>query len=1058
MKIPLKNIFANSIFAGNFARLLTVSLLIVSSSVFANPSVPLLPNVLPAGAKVVAGTVAISSSQTMNSATMNVNQTSQRAIINWDSFNVGKNVQVNFNQPNANAVTLNRVNSATPSMIEGSIRANGQVVFVNPNGITFGKGADINAAGVVATTMDIANKDFMGGKSTFKGNGSGAVINQGKIEANVEHGYIALLAPEVRNEGYLLAIKGVGAVAMASGEQITLDFKGNSLISLKVDVSTYKGLIENKRVVEVDGGLVVLAAGAANQLMGSVIKNTGRIAANSLVNNGGVIELVANTVTQAGKVSANSQSKEGGQVNIVGNDITLATSSQTIATGAQGGGQVNVGLASTQVTGGTQVNTQNPSLPSNLQAEAAIKANAQAASSAKQMAKKVTIQENALIDTSATQAGNGGTIAIWSEVKTTAAGILKSMGGSQSGNGGFIETSSKGHVSLAPTVSINTAGNNKTGKSGTWLLDPIDLTIDSGAANVISAALANNNVTIEVNANTASCPIGSCTQNGSGSLTIASGADILKSGTNLTTLTLSASGIFNLDVIIRSSIAYLNVGSTIAASKVTVQAQSIYSAGIIQTNRYLSNANPGSLGNAMELLGQAIYISGRLSASPLANSGVAGSIKLTANTITLQAGAILQANGDEGGVITLAANDALWSSPTIQANGGNGRGGTLSVTAANDLHFNQALLQANGTTDGGTITLIANQGDLIIQNALIQTNGSTGRGGSIGASASNEVSTDSSTFEASGYTHGGQILIGNDAQHGTLPFALVANLDQYTSFNTAQLDPNPANQQGGFIETSGQTLNMLSSINAGRGGMWLLDPTNVTINATAGTSTGTDPLSFTNQTNISAAQIQTAINSGISVQIIADGTITQSANLSFSIASGSSASLTLDNSSGTAQAITLTGTTTNTGSGDLNLNYFSNGQIKINGAINATSAGKINLVAQTSYATNTLTSCSLGACASIVNGASGSINTKGGYVVMDTTGGAISGTTITPGSILNGPVYLNADINTTTGGGASSGAGGHYSVAASANQASGIGSFEPHAAALNIGGDVNIQL
>ncbi|MBU3617595.1 hypothetical protein ICN20_10220, partial [Polynucleobacter sp. JS-Polo-80-F4] len=70
-------------------------------------------------------------------------------------------------------------------------------------------------------------------------------------------------------------------------------------------------------------------------------------------------------------------------------------------------------------------------------------------------------------------AGNGGAIAIWSEVKTTVAGILKSMGGSLSGNGGFIETSSKGTVALAPTAQINTSATN--GKAGTWLLDPIDL-------------------------------------------------------------------------------------------------------------------------------------------------------------------------------------------------------------------------------------------------------------------------------------------------------------------------------------------------------------------------------------------------------------------------------------------------------------------------------------------------------------------------------------------------------------------------------------------------------
>jgi hypothetical protein len=368
--------------------------------------------------------------------------------------------------------------------------------------------------------------------------------------------------------------------------------------------------------------------------MGSVIKNTGRIAATSMVNNGGVIELVANTVTQAGTVAANSQVAQGGQVNLVGKDITLAKDSVTSATGAQGGGQVNVGLAATQVSGGAQVNARTPSQQTNAQAELSVKANAALALSSKQMARTVTVEQGALLDASATQSGNGGTIAIWSEVRTTVAGTLKSMGGAVSGNGGFIETSSKTEVALASTAQMNTSASK--GKSGTWLLDPIDLTIDAAAANIISAALEHNNVIIEVNANTTACPsVGGCTQNGTGSLTIASGADILKSGTNLTTLTLSASGIFdlnanisgqNLDVVIRASIAYLNVGTSISASTVTVQAQTIHARGAIQTHRYFGGANPGSLGNAIELLAQAIYVSGRLSLSASLPSNAATTV------------------------------------------------------------------------------------------------------------------------------------------------------------------------------------------------------------------------------------------------------------------------------------------------------------------------------------------------------------------------------------------------------------------------------------------------
>ena len=128
----------------------------------------------------MAGQATISQASTATSATMNVNQTSQRAVVNWDSFNVGKNAQVNFNQPNQNAVILNRVTGANASVIEGAVKANGQVILVNQNGVTFGKGSQVDAAGVVASTLDISNKAFMEGKSTFNGNGKGAILNEGK--------------------------------------------------------------------------------------------------------------------------------------------------------------------------------------------------------------------------------------------------------------------------------------------------------------------------------------------------------------------------------------------------------------------------------------------------------------------------------------------------------------------------------------------------------------------------------------------------------------------------------------------------------------------------------------------------------------------------------------------------------------------------------------------------------------------------------------------------------------------------------------------------------------
>ena len=254
-------------------------------------------------------------------------------------------------------------------------------------------------------------------------------------------------------------------------------------------------------------------------------------------------------------------------------------------------------------------------------------------------------------------------------------------------------------------------------------------------------------------------------------------------------------------------------------------------------------------------------------------------------------------------------------------------GGAITLQTTQNQLINNATVQANGTSHGGNIQMSTTQGDINLQSALIQTNGAAGRGGQIAIAATNYTSIESSTVEATGYTQGGTIKVGNDAQNLVLPFSILTNLDANSILNTSQT--NLANTtNGGYIETSGQTINLLSSINAGRGGMWLLDPTSVTISTTSGTSTGTDPLLFTNQTNVSASQIQTAINSGVSVQIITDGTITQSSALAFNVtANGSTPSLTLDTRSGSIQSITtaaITDTSSGTGSG-VTLNIYTAG-------------------------------------------------------------------------------------------------------------------------------------
>jgi len=153
---------------------------------------------LPTNGQVVAGAATINTAGTAAAPVMNINQASQRAIVNWDKFDVGTNSTVNFNQPNAQASTLNRVSGNNPSQIMGKINAPGEVILMNQQGVYFTRDSKLDVGSVVATSHNISNDDYMAGKATYDRNGAtGKVINEGQINTGLG-GYVALLAPEVK--------------------------------------------------------------------------------------------------------------------------------------------------------------------------------------------------------------------------------------------------------------------------------------------------------------------------------------------------------------------------------------------------------------------------------------------------------------------------------------------------------------------------------------------------------------------------------------------------------------------------------------------------------------------------------------------------------------------------------------------------------------------------------------------------------------------------------------------------------------------------------------------
>lgn len=257
---------------------------------------------LPTGGAVVDGSATIIS----NTSSMTINQSSQSAVVNWQGFNIAAGEAVNFAQPDSSSVALNRVLGSDPSNIFGSLTANGQVFLVNPNGVLFGNSASVNVGGMVASTLNISNADFMAGKYNFTGNSTASVQNAGSIHA--DGGYIALLGANVSNAGVLSA--QLGTVALAAGNVITLDVAGDGLLNIAIDEGVMNGLVENGGLIQADGGRVLLSTQAAGSLLQTVVNNTGIIQAQTIQNKDGVIKLLggmqSGTVNVAGTLDASA--------------------------------------------------------------------------------------------------------------------------------------------------------------------------------------------------------------------------------------------------------------------------------------------------------------------------------------------------------------------------------------------------------------------------------------------------------------------------------------------------------------------------------------------------------------------------------------------------------------------------------------------------------------------------------------------------------------------------------------------------------------------------------
>ncbi len=304
----------------------------------------------PIGGQVISGTGNISQS----GATTTIKQSTQNLSLTWKSFNIAAKETVNFVQPSASSLAVNRIFDTNGTQILGQLNANGQVWLINPNGVLFGPGAQVNVGGLVASTLNLNEATLNGNARTFSGNGTGSVINQGTINA-ATGGYVALLGNKVSNQGVITA--RLGNAALGAGSAATLTFSGNSLVKMQVDESVLNSVAENGGLIRADGGMVVMTAGAKDALLASVVNNTGIIEARTVEEHAGVITLLggmqAGTVNVGGTLDASAssplpQAGEGPGVRVAnGGFIETSAAQVNVANDAKVTTAASLGLAGT---------------------------------------------------------------------------------------------------------------------------------------------------------------------------------------------------------------------------------------------------------------------------------------------------------------------------------------------------------------------------------------------------------------------------------------------------------------------------------------------------------------------------------------------------------------------------------------------------------------------------------------------------------------------------------------------------------------------------------------
>src|SRR5690606_8508836 len=384
-----------------------------------------------------------------------IDQSSQNVSINWDSFDVAAQERVNFNQPSSDAVALNRILTQDPSLILGSITANGRVFLLNPNGMIFGQSARVNVGSLVASSLDVADADD--GRYAFSSGGAkrGDVVNQGQLIA-ADGGSITLLGESVRNAGLIVA--DYGTVNLGAGRAATLHFDGAGLVRFQIEAGVAGdgagAAVANEGEISATGGQVLLTSRQVGDVMAQAVNNSGVIRASRIDNSGGRIQLLGldGETVNSGTLDAAAAdaASTGGQVQVLGEQVLLTGTAVVDVSGSTGGG--------TALIGGS-FRGADASIPS---------------------ARETRVLNGAQIHADSLVSGDAGEVSVWADGTTRFSGTVSARAQGADGDGGFVEISGREHLGIDGHAWLQ----SQNGRSGTLLLDPGSVTIehdDAGA-------------------------------------------------------------------------------------------------------------------------------------------------------------------------------------------------------------------------------------------------------------------------------------------------------------------------------------------------------------------------------------------------------------------------------------------------------------------------------------------------------------------------------------------------------------------------------------------------